>query len=162
MYLAIDPGVDTGWSLWRSREELVACGCSDPRIKVTGKITHMLLEMPMVYRARLMKGNPNNIVTLALQCGRYAEHFESRGAHLAMVHPHDWKGNLPKDIHHARIWGELSPSQLATASKCGDLVPASKRHNMMDALALGLWAWQRNGWTTEHDVSDLRPRHSGR
>lgn len=147
MYLSIDPGVDTGWALWRDSDQLVACGVSDPREKVTGQVGFVILERPQVYRARLSKGDPNNIVTLAIQVGRYAQWFESRGAHIAMCIPHDWKGNLPKDIHHARVWGELSPAQRDVVNRCGQVVPPSKLHNLMDALALGRVAFQRKLWS---------------
>ena len=153
-YLAIDPGKDTGWAYFRSADGLISCGCGDPR-QIFGPggaaagvpVSSVLIEKPQVYSARHSKGDPNDLITLAIQVGRYAEHFESRGARVALILPHDWKGTLPKDIQHARMFAEIGDAGRSVVDACGRHVAPSKRHNMLDAVCLGRVAFRRKLWT---------------
>lgn len=147
MYLAIDPGNDTGFALFRSVDDLVFCGVGEVRNrKGLEDVKTVIVEEPQVYIARKMKGNPNDLIKLAVDVGRKLQHFEDRGARTCTVKPGDWKGQVPKDIHHARVWGELSESAKMIVQSCGRGVPASIRHNMMDAVALGRWAFTFRRW----------------
>ena len=48
------------------------------------------------------------------------------------VEPREWKGNVPKEIHHARALAALLPHEVALWS--------ADDHDVRDAIALGLWA----------------------
>jgi hypothetical protein len=147
-YLAIDPGLDTGWAYFRSATDLVSCGVTDARELGLSGIGCVIIEKPVIYSARLMKGDPNNIITLALQVGAYREYFQSRGARVALVTPGTWKGQIPKPIHHARVKAALSPANKAILDACVQYLPASKAHNAIDAVALGFEAFAQKLWLT--------------
>lgn len=150
-YLAIDPGNDTGWALFRSYTEIVACGLGDPRLAPWADATPrqvgpVIIEKPVIYPNRNMKGDPNDILKLAIGVGEYKEFFQRRGSRVALVEPRSWKGSIPKDVHHARVWGELSPSAQAVVSEFAKDVAPSKRHNLLDAVALGRGSFRFNLW----------------
>ncbi len=153
VYLAIDPGNDTGWALYRGYDQLLVCGLGDPRkcydsyITFGGGVTlSVIIEKPMVYRARLSRGNPNDLITLAIGVGEYKEFFQSRGATVKMVLPHEWKGSVPKDAHNKRVIQELGPSDLAVLESAFHVTAKSKWHNVVDAVALGRGAFQQKLW----------------
>lgn len=150
MYLAIDPGIDTGWAYFRSAEELLACGLGDPCELKGQPVRLVIIEKPVIYENRLMKGgvrSSNDIVTLALQAGEYRGHFRRVvGAHVALVTPGSWKGQVPKDIHNARVMGSLSPANKAIVDGSLRYVAPSKRNNVIDAVALGLAAFKMALW----------------
>lgn len=149
-YLAIDPGIDTGWAFFRSATELLACGVDDAR-KVFDlndpalPVRTVIMEKPQVYLHR-QKTDPNNLITLAIQVGRYIEHFERTGARVTLVRPAEWKGQIPKEIQHARIWSAMSAFEQGIVDRCLRRVAPSRRHNAMDAVAMGKIAFQRKLW----------------
>lgn len=56
---------------------------------------------------------------------------------LSTVRPSEWKGNVPKAVHHRRVRAVLSSAELGRLSSL-DL-------DTLDAVALGLWALGRVG-----------------
>ena len=62
------------------------------------------------------------------------------GGTARRVRPAAWKGNVPKAVHHARARAALAPEEVAVA------YPGGKYdHNVLDAVALALWALGRLG-----------------
>ncbi len=158
MLLAIDPGRDTGFAWFTGPTlELAQCGVGDPRAENL-TASKVILERPQYYPGN-GKGDPNDLITLAIQVGEYLEFYSRRGAAVYMVLPRVWKGQVPKQIHHARLFSALSPREQNIVSICGAAVPASKRHNMMDAVGLGLWKLDRVkcGAASQRDVWPARP-----
>ncbi len=133
---AIDPSVDdakTGWARFE-RGQLVGCGLRLPDI-LAG---HVVIEVPEYRRNSTKRVNPNDLIKLAVRVGELAA--TSRVfwfASTQLVTPTEWKGNTPKDIHGLRIIRALSLKELAVYEevKCA----ASLRHNVVDAIGLGLW-----------------------
>lgn len=143
MLLAIDPGADTGWALFDSCRRLQACGLGDPveAESVPAYPEKVLIECPRL-RPRGEK-NPNAILLLARGAGEYAGAF--RAAEVAYLTPNDWKGSVPKDISNARTWSKLDPQEqwivdaaFRAAPGRNGLAP-SKRHNVLDAIGIGLF-----------------------
>lgn len=147
-YLAIDPGVACiGWASW-GRSEGFMCGIERPdsladaiewaRIIVSSRDIRvsgvLAVEVPRIYPASRQKGDPNDLVNLALVAG--AALCTVPQYRTVRVYPRDWKGTIPKAKHHARLRETLRPEQLAAVDK---VVPAHLRHNAMDAM--GLLAW---------------------
>ena len=145
-YLAIDPGAHSGWAFWRSAQELIACGSGDPRLLPGMVAKAVIIERPEIYGARFMKGDPNLLVTLAIGVGRYVEYYESRGARVALVLPKAWKGQIPKPIHHARLEASFSPHERATVAEGLKYVAKSHHHDVLDAVGLGIAAFQKTLW----------------
>lgn len=151
MRVAIDPGLDTGWSIWLERParpsfELLACGLGDPRSSrahIASAISSVLIESPVIYPHS--KANPNDIIRLAVNAGTWAGRYEMLGACVEFVEPSRWKGQVPKDIHHGRVWSALTPEEQKIVDSAVKSRPASKRHNILDAVGLGLWAAKRLG-----------------
>jgi hypothetical protein len=150
MLVTIDPGVHSGWALW-GLHGLIACGLGDPRSCKLHRVTSddpdvdtirdVWIERPVVYPHSPVR--PNDLITLALDAGRWAGIYEACGVEAHFVTPAEWKGQVPKAIHHARIWGVLSAEAQEVVEKgCRKLAP-SKRHNVLDAVGLGLWV---RGW----------------
>ena len=151
MLLAIDPGRDTGWALF-SGDRLVACGLGDPRLSEKHRIAELervVIERPMVYPRGQTK-NPNDVVALALGAGEWGGLYR-QWTDVEYVFPFQWKGSVPKAVHHARVLAKLSAEERALAdeaiargrsgvnSSLGKAIAPSKRHNVLDAIGLGLF-----------------------
>ena len=142
MLLAIDPGTDCGWSLF-VETRLVACGLGDPRHSTAHRvkdIERVVIERPFVYPKSPV--DPNDIIALALKAGEWAGHYRS-WSEIVYVFPWQWKGSVPKPIHHQRIRAKLSEQELKVLrlAKRDTLhaVQKSKVHNVVDAIGLGLF-----------------------
>jgi hypothetical protein len=158
MILSIDPGLDTGWALWRAGR-LAACGFGCPRVHPlhvvqprtadTDAIHDVWIEDQEIYPRSPVP--PNDVLALA----RLA-HFE-RGLYTAvgcavhMVLPRAWKGMTPCTCsarnpdpaactHHSRVWGKLSVHEQDLAAEALRGMAPSKRHNVLDAVGIGQWA----------------------
>lgn len=159
MIISIDPGKHTGWALW-SGLRLIDCGLGDPRecpSHISERLEHVWIESPMLYGGH---PRPNDIVLLARCAGEYAGRYRLLGAEVHYVFPAVWKGQVPKPVHHARLWSSLSEDQRKLVYKrsakrlrepCGDQRDCD--HNVLDAVALGLWA--------QTDKEAMRKAHSG-
>ena len=143
-YLSIDPGLCTGWAAWDRPGEnkhgqlefrLHACGVGTP----PDCEKHLAIECPQVYPNQPVP--PNDLITLAIQVGRYAQLALGFGSRVTTVLPHEWKGNMPKDVCAARIMKALSAEERAIVDAVK--LPKTKRHNMLDAIGIGLYAFRR-------------------
>lgn len=147
-YLAIDPGLDTGWALFADRDSLHACGLGNPRLIpwAPGEVRHVVIEKPKIYQARNMKGDPNDLVTLAIQVGEYKQFFQAQGIPVALVTPHEWKGTMDKRVCNTRTVEELSDTERAVVRKSAHNVPESKQHNILDAIGFGRACFVKRLW----------------
>src|SRR5579872_885979 len=146
MWVTIDPGINSGWAIWSLRG-LVACGLGDPRLSdrhvVVGVepqqdvIHDVWIEGQIIYPRS--KVDPNDIVKLAQDAGRWAGRYDSVAVDTHFVLPAAWKGQVPKDIHHARVWAKLSTEEQEIVSRACRGMAVSKRHNVLDAVGLGVW-----------------------
>lgn len=138
MLLAIDPGTDTGWAVFDSARRLKACGLGDPRdCHWTDLAKRVVIEQPKIYPNGGTK-NPNDVLKLAVKAGEWSGYF-GRIAEVQYVVPQDWKGKVPKAIQNARDWDRLAPEEKAIVDAAARGMAASKRHNMLDAVGIGLW-----------------------
>lgn len=146
--LAIDPGACTGWAFF-GNGELFDCGVTEIDAKpcraveilqVNYSPKLLVIEQPEIYNDRsVWKGDPNDLIKVALQVGRWIERATLAGATVKTTLPKTWKGQTPKAIHNARALGKLSVLEANRVPRMAD----SKRHNMIDAIALGLWTLGR-------------------
>jgi hypothetical protein len=141
--LAIDPGACTGWAVY-AVGELVACGvtgidavdCPAVRALVSMPgIGELVIERPQVYRPKESKGDPNDLIKVAIEVGRWVERASLSGARVLQTLPNEWKGQVPKDVHHRRALAILSDDERAAIPS----LPRTYAHNALDAVALGLW-----------------------
>ncbi len=129
--LAIDPGVHTGWALFD--EKLLGCGLGDPPTEFALRV---VIEIPQVYPAHPVP--PNDLITLAFLAGRYAG---CATCEVFTVFPHQWKGNLSKEVCGARVRFRLSSEERKVVDELK--VPVKQLHNAMDAIGIGLFALGR-------------------
>jgi len=145
-YLAIDPGEHPGWAIMdeigpNRALRLVACGINKaPRraFKVC------FYEKPRILpKGQKGAGRPEDIITLAVTCGKLVGPFEELGARLEWVEPTSWKGNIPKPVHHAAIRHELGkthPTEVLVIDNCLRGVAARWCEDAMDAVGLAMYA----------------------
>lgn len=160
MYLAIDPGLDTAWALFTDAAHMIGCGLGNPRpVEIKSYVraaetgdhglpdVHVaLIERPKIYQARNMKGNPNDIITLAINVGQYKEAWESIGVRVVLATPHEWKGSQSKEINNNLTLESLSLAERAIVRKAAQYVPKSKQHNILDAIGMGRAAFYKRLW----------------
>ncbi len=93
---------------------------------------HFISEVPQVYRAGSSKGDPDDLIQLAGVVGVFSAIFSATT--YWGVKPREWKGQVPKDVHHARLVKTLSEAELKMVEAAA---PPSLRHNVLDAVGLG-------------------------
>lgn len=146
-FLAIDPGACAGWAVFVDGL-LYSCGVSmSPDTFQPVEPVHFgdwsppregVCEIPK-YRPR--EENPQSILTLGITAGKYMGAM--RNWNIRPVFVSEWKGNTPKDICHARAYAKLSAPESRILTDAGRAMAPSKRHNMLDAVALALWGLAR-------------------
>jgi len=97
-------------------------------------VEHFISEVPQVYRAGASKGDPDDLIQLAGVVGVFAQAFRAT-THFG-VKPREWKGQVPKDVHHARLVKTLTAEEMAMVERAA---PPSLRHNVLDAIGIGQW-----------------------
>jgi hypothetical protein len=117
---------DRGPAAWRDMAEAV-------RLFAQGRlIDALVLEVPQVYTRG--KGDPGDLVELAGVDGAILGRLMP--VQQYGYKPREWKGSVPKDIHHARVRKTLTEAERQILENSA---PASLRHNVLDAIALGKW-----------------------
>lgn len=99
----------------------------------------MIIEKPQIYEQRLQKGDPNDLINLAIFCGKLEVFLRltcRKIKKLDYIYPAAWKGQTPKTIMLRRIQKKLSVYEAALVDYLG--LPKSKKHNVIDAVGIGL------------------------
>lgn len=101
----------------------------------------VVIEVPQIYQRS--KGDPNDLIDVARMAGAMEyvarNRPDGRPARIEAVRPFQWKGNLPKEVHHKRILAELSKDSLGVLEGSFKTIPKSLRHNVMDAVGLAMY-----------------------
>ena len=107
----------------------------ESRLCILG-LDELVIEFPQIYPPRVQKGDPNDLLSLAMVVGFVVQTLH-KTPHIELVSPKRWKGSVPKMVHNDRIKDRLAEDErsLITQSK----VPTGKRHNLIDAVGIGLW-----------------------
>jgi len=98
--------------------------------------SEVVIELPQVYRRTLSKGDPNDLINLAVVCGAIAAQFPN----VRFVRPAEWGKQIPKAIKNTRALAMLSDEE---KSRIEYPKAKSLSHNVLDAVAIGLWALKR-------------------
>lgn len=149
--IAIDPGKCTGFAefarssppIFRAGDLIRATVCTEEecltlienaaRVRQGVFAGDCVIEIPQVYKGEQQKGDQNDLITLSLMVGRYMHCATSCGFRVTLFKPHEWKGQLPKDVCWRRVRATLSPDELSKLEK----LPKTKAHNRNDAIGLG-------------------------
>lgn len=94
-----------------------------------------VIEVPQIYRASRSKGDPNDLLNLAIVVGRIYERCEG----ATLIKPRTWKGTVKKEVMLKRILSKLSQEELDKLPK----LCKSQLHNVIDAVGIGLHALGR-------------------
>ena len=57
--------------------------------------------------------------------------------------PGKWKGQVPKEIHHQRVWETLGLEEKLDLERMLGKVPKTYRGDVLDGVALLLWHYRR-------------------
>ncbi len=100
----------------------------------------LVIEWPQVYRLGGRAGaDPNDLLGLAAVAGALC--VRACDPVVNTYKPAEWKGQVPKEVHHARILRFLSDTEKKAIPK----LAKSKLHNVLDAIGLGLFHLGRTG-----------------
>jgi len=101
-------------------------------------VDRVVVEWPQVYQGSKQKGDPRDLLTLAGVDMAIAASIPAR-RNVSRYLPREWKGQVNADVMLERILARLEPEEMARLEAC----PASLRHNMIDAIGIGLKALGR-------------------
>jgi hypothetical protein len=138
----IDPGNCSGFAHVDDAGNLEWCGLRMPEAEARGALA--VIEIPQIYRHG--PGDPNDLVKVAFLAGGYAQVLRDRGAGLALVKPGEWKGQVDKEIHNARVLRSLSPAETKVYAQCTKGVAEGKLNNIIDAIGLAKWGFRVELW----------------
>jgi Holliday junction resolvasome RuvABC endonuclease subunit len=147
--ISVDPGLNgCGVAIWNVEKHLerasyvknpgddfvsmvLAVARTIPRFSVLPN--YLVTELPQVYTRTRSKGDPNDLISLALFVGALA-FYAGRGGYK-LYKPAEWKGQVTKEITELRAKKRLTSDELAKIE-----LPSAKSlaHNVWDAVALGL------------------------
>lgn len=127
--ITVDPGVTYfAWAVWREGV-LDACGLWTEGSAWPTGTGRVIVECP----DRRWRGTEKDVLDLARQAGFYAGRLWT-GFPEEFVTPQQWKGQVPKKVHHPRITAALMPHERGVLpKKKGALV------HVLDAVGIGLW-----------------------
>jgi hypothetical protein len=149
MIVTLDPGAhEAGVAVWHrdgilADAYLVRAARRDPWLHLAMLVKDELrdvdvewvvIERPQVYVASRSKGDPNDLITLALMAGAVAGLLEA--PFLTEYKPAQWKGQAPKDVMIERIIRALTVDE-HTRVRLPDA--KSLAHNVWDAIGIGLY-----------------------
>jgi hypothetical protein len=104
-----------------------------------------VIEIPRVYSQKQWKGDPNDLIKVAMLAGFFGEvlsfYYAKPHDQIEFIHPSTWKGQRPKDLDNQLTMGLLQGSELAVMHKVK--LPKSRMHNVIDAVGIGLYTVQR-------------------
>jgi hypothetical protein len=100
-------------------------------------LDQIAIEKPQVYVRSRSKGDPNDLIDLALAAGAIAQALRilSPNATIHEYKPAEWKGQLPKDLCVERTRFALTDDERKRVN-----LPRAKSlaHNVYDAIGIGL------------------------
>jgi hypothetical protein len=129
-FISIDPGVHTSGIAYWSDGVLVWVDYKKPSFD---QCVPLVIEKPQVYQGRAQKGDPNDLITLAVEVGRISSLYPS----VDFVLPRQWKGTIKKEMMLKRILKTMTDDELLLLKNLK--LPKSKEHNVVDAVGIGLW-----------------------
>jgi hypothetical protein len=135
--ICVDPGKKAGWAAFEGQKLKLCClWAYEPlEIHTWSRATHFLVERPVIYPRS--KARPRDIITLALLAGRAAAVLGWE--RVVWVEPRKWKGTIDPDAMTIRIIKALTDEERAIYFAAADKVAESYRHNIADAIGIGLW-----------------------
>lgn len=144
IFYAVDPGKKKCAVAAFLNGELVGAyltHADDMSMKIS-QLGSVAMEMPRAYPHSPVR--VNDLIDLTAAGMAVAAKLTATGSALQLIYPADWKGQVPKKICQRRIekllihLGELARMKESLA----DVIP-SLRHNLWDAVGIGLFSLKR-------------------
>lgn len=160
--VSIDPGIRGTSAAVFSDAKLIACAYVENPAKAGSRIAEAALvaeetgdwirshrvhvdalwiEWPRVYQAgggRTKGQDPNDLRALCAIGGAIAVMF-LESTRVCTVEPHAWKGTMTKDVTAVRVLSKLRAEEKSIMAAAHREVAASLRHNITDAVGIGLY-----------------------
>lgn len=135
--ISIDPGVKhIGWAS-HVEGKLSHCGLSKKWVNLAGDI--IVIEKPQIYSPRFWKGDPNDLINIAIVVGEIKGIYEKLGGKVVLVLPNQWKGQTPKDVIKNQIDKDLDKRETEVMKNALQNHPKHLHHNIYDAVGIGRW-----------------------
>lgn len=144
--IAIDPGARTGIavfsdSILSSAYDRAFANTNEEVLVLRDLATifkpgRVVIELPVVYPIKQWKGDPNDLIKVAMHVGIAVAVFSPFWS-VELATPRQWKGQRPKAIDNARTLRLLSEDELERIEK-------KNSTHALDAIGLGLWALKRS------------------
>jgi len=156
--LAFDPSTrSTGWSWWcrgslqeagavrgKNTQDMLRKLKQDPAlasvVNFCVDVDLMVIERPKIYDPTRSKASANKIAQVMLIAGACT--MAAGYVKLLMPFPEDWKGSVPKHVTERRAKKKLEKQWPRIQTILDDQLKTS-RDDVADAIALGLWAHER-------------------
>ena len=167
--LALDPGIRyPACALFADRELVSASRISLPgkltKLNMAERVRHIgnllygwvtgvlidvpldriVYEVPQIYSRRKSKGDPNDLIPLAMVAGYLSGRFPNTQAHG--LKPREWCGQLPK-VTKGDPWASPRGELVARRLDAAERACIVSSHDAIDAVGIGL-----------HDLERLRRR----
>lgn len=134
----VDPGLSTGVAQFLDDGSLFWCGAfvaSDlkkaiglARETADGQVK-TVVERPVIYDLKNQKGDPNDLIKVALIAGAWRPH--------EVVKPWEWKGQVPKEVMHRRMLDVLTAPDRRMRDVCKSKSKKTQA-DIDDAICMGL------------------------
>ena len=142
--LSVDPGTkDMGWALWQG-DRMVRCGIARGQDWIEAVLNmppltvgQLFIEDQQIYRNSRI--NAHSLLSVARVVGAVVFYYNT--PLTVLVLPRAWKGQLPKEVCGRRTISKLDPAEQAVLGKTN--YAKSIRHNLIDAIGIGLWGLGR-------------------
>lgn len=149
--LAIDSGTrNLGFAIWNpDGARIEACGVSRSEKALetdhANTIRLAALQAPigiahvesMRWRPRDARSQPNDLIDVQT-IGILSAHYVGARA-IVMLEPQEWKRNLPKAIHHARICASLRADEILIVLRAVEAAGVNAKE-VLDAVGIALYA----------------------
>lgn len=105
----------------------------------------LVIEWPRIYRAGKTKADPNDMLLLTAIGGAIAGALfrDLPNLEISNVAPNAWKGDLPETQTQARVIARLDEDERQVLAEAFERTAPSARHNVSDAVGIGLDALKR-------------------
>src|SRR4030042_3107087 len=104
----------------------------------TNGLSHLVIEKPQVYSSCHQKGDQNDLINLSIVCGVVISEAARLNIDLIIYTPHEWKGSRPKTIDNKYTLSLLTNDEKKAFEHSVIKTAKSKRHNVIDAIGIGL------------------------
>lgn len=100
-----------------------------------------MIERPQHYGDKTRKADHNKLSMVTLVAGACAGIVNTHEVRFA--YPQEWKGQVPKDVHHRRFLKNLDPANTKHVNHVLNRVPRTSQNDFLDALILSFYKGAR-------------------